>query len=289
MIMHVPYISVIIPTYNRPTNLARCLDSLAVQTTDPDVFEVIVVNDGGVDVTDVICTYTSFDTIRMINQSNAGPAAARNHGASMARGRFLAFLDDDCTPMPDWVSSIRSSAMAGTLIGGKVLNQLEDNLYAEACQSLIDFLYLHLAGSSELFFTSNNMVLASEDFQRIGGFNTGFRTSAGEDRELCIRAERMGLKLIHEPNIRIGHSHDMDLMHYMRLHHKYGRAIHTHRKAIEQLPSARYPAPGGFFRGLMLYPFRFRLRSPLIQTALLALSQVCAAWGYLRERYGRRN
>lgn len=284
-----PIISVIIPTYNRPAYLRQCLKSLAKQSADPSAFEVIVVNDGGTDVSDVILDLSSISGLRLINQQNAGPAAARNHGARLASGEFLAFLDDDCTPLPDWIASILNHATVGILIGGKVINRLENNLYAEACQTLIDFLYLHLAGSSDLFFTSNNLVIARDDFQRIGGFDTGFRTSAGEDRELCIRAERRGLKLIHIPDIRIGHSHDMDLLHFMRLHTKYGRAIHTYREALEKLPPARLKAPSGFYRGLLLYPFSRRLDSPLGQSALLALSQLCTFWGYLNERYGRRS
>ena len=286
--MNKPSISVIIPTFNRPSYLQQCLDSLAKQSDDPPAFEVIVVNDGGTDVSAVIQDFPSLTGLRLIDQPNAGPAAARNHGARQASGEFLAFLDDDCTPLPDWVSFISLHAKAGTLIGGKVINRLEHNLYAEACQTLIDYLYIHLAGSSDLFFTSNNMVIAKDDFQRIGGFDTGFRTSAGEDRELCIRAERSGLTLIHIPDIRIGHSHDMDLLHFMRLHTKYGRATHTYREALSKLPQARRKAPSGFYRRLLSYPFRAGLQSPLGQSALLALSQACTFWGYLIERYGSR-
>jgi GT2 family glycosyltransferase len=283
-----PSISVIIPTYNRPQNLRECLNSLSKQSVDRADFEVIVVNDGGVNVSAVVDNFSSMTSIRLIDQQNTGPAAARNQGAALAAGAFLAFLDDDCTPEPDWIESISRHAESGRLLGGKVINRLEDNLFAEACQTLIDFLYLHLAGSSDLFFTSNNMIIARDDFQRIGGFNTDFRTSAGEDRELCIRAERRGLTLIHIPAIRIGHSHDMDLMHFMRLHAKYGRASHTYRVALNKLPPATIKAPSGFYRRLLWHPWRAGLRSPLTQSAWLLVSQVCTVWGFLLERYANR-
>ncbi len=286
--MSQPIVSVIIPTFNRPARLLACLESLSAQDCPPDKFEVIVVNDGGEDITPVTGRFHGMINIRPAFQTNAGPAAARNLGASMAAGTYIALLDDDCTAMADWISSIIRFAKPGQLIGGKVFNLLSDNLYAEACQTLIDLLYLHLNGSSDLFFTSNNMVLAAADFQRIEGFNTSFRTSAGEDRELCIRAERRGLTLIHIPEIRIGHSHDMDLMHFMKLHTKYGRATHTYRKALAELPRARRTAPSGFYRKLLLYPVRANLRSPWRQAALLALSQACTFYGYLLERYGNR-
>jgi glycosyltransferase involved in cell wall biosynthesis len=283
-----PIISVIIPTFNRPSRLRNCLESLSKQDCPSDHFEVIVVNDGGEDVAPVTVRFIGILNIRQTFQSNAGPAAARNLGATMASGSYLALLDDDCTPMTDWISSIVKHARPGLLIGGKVFNLLSDNLCSEACQTLIDFLYLHLQGSSDLFFTSNNMVLSVADFQRIGGFNTSFRTSAGEDRELCIRAERMGIELIQHRDIRIGHSHDMDLGGFIRLHTKYGRATHTYHRAIRMLPPSKVKAPSGFFRGLLAYPFRNRLKSPVRQAMLLALSQVCTFRGYMSERYGNR-
>lgn len=283
-----PLVSVIIPTYNRPERLHTCLSSLSAQDAQQTSFEVIVVNDGGSDVSSVTRSFENTLNIRQVFQPNAGPAAARNRGASLASGSFLAFLDDDCSPMPDWISSIIKHAGPGLLIGGKVTNLLSDNLYSEACQTLIDFLYIHLGKSSDLFFTSNNMVMSAADFQRIGGFDTSFRTSAGEDRELCIRAERMGIQLIHQPEIRIGHSHDMDLGGFVRLHTKYGRATHTYRTVLRRLPPARLKAPSGFFRGLLAYPFRSRLKSPLMQALLLALSQICTFRGYMAERYGRQ-
>jgi len=97
-----PYFSVIVPTYNRPAQLANCLEGLACLEYPRDCFEVIVVNDGGSSVEDTVTAFHGKLMVKVLDQAKAAPAAARNKGASEARGQFLAFIDDDCTPTPKW-------------------------------------------------------------------------------------------------------------------------------------------------------------------------------------------
>src|SRR6476660_1471039 len=86
-----PLVSVIIPVYNGTCYLRAALESVFAQTYRP--FEVIVVDDGSLDDSGVIAQ--SFDDVRYIHQENQGVAAARNNGIEVARGEFLAFLDQD--------------------------------------------------------------------------------------------------------------------------------------------------------------------------------------------------
>lgn len=87
-----PLVSVIIPTYNGAAFLRAAIDSVLDQTY-PAV-ECIVVDDGSTDETPLIIN--SFGTlIHSQWQANQGPGCARNHGARLARGELLAFLDDD--------------------------------------------------------------------------------------------------------------------------------------------------------------------------------------------------
>lgn len=87
-----PLISVVIPTYNAELHIADCLESVASQR---GVFEteIIVVDDGSSDKTRE-CVQ-AFGLARLIEQSNAGPSAARNRGISECSGDFVAFLDSD--------------------------------------------------------------------------------------------------------------------------------------------------------------------------------------------------
>jgi glycosyltransferase involved in cell wall biosynthesis len=94
-------ISVIIPAFNAAVCIERCLESVLRQSYSN--YEVIVVNDGSTDRTaDVLRGYG--DRIRHFSQENQGPSAARNHGLSLAKGAFVAFLDADDYWLPDFLS-----------------------------------------------------------------------------------------------------------------------------------------------------------------------------------------
>lgn len=94
-----PRVSVILPTYNRPELLHRALASLALQTMTE--FEVIVVNDGGVDVAGVVDAWRTRLRLRHTrHSSNLGLPAARNTAIDLSTAPVLAFLDDDDLFLP---------------------------------------------------------------------------------------------------------------------------------------------------------------------------------------------
>lgn len=96
--MSAPRFSVIIPAYNAKDTLARALDSVLAQSWP--AFEIIVIDDGSIDATaEVAKSYG--DKIRYLHQDNAGVSAARNHGARIASGDWLVFLDADDWYYPD--------------------------------------------------------------------------------------------------------------------------------------------------------------------------------------------
>jgi len=96
--MSKPLVSAIIPTYNRAHIVCDAIESVLAQTyTD---IEVIVVDDGSKD--DTLARLKQYgERIRVISQTNAGPAAARNRGIAAARGRLIAFLDSDDLWLPE--------------------------------------------------------------------------------------------------------------------------------------------------------------------------------------------
>lgn len=94
-----PLISVIVPIYNAEPYLRKCIDSILAQTY-PEL-EVILVDDGSSDQSGVICEeYAQRDKrIIVIHQENTGQAGARNHGLSIATGKYVGFVDSD-----DWIA-----------------------------------------------------------------------------------------------------------------------------------------------------------------------------------------
>ena len=95
-----PLVSVVIPTHNRATMLARAIRSVLGQT-HPNL-EIIVVDDASADDTaNVVKRFTDPRVHYIAHATNRGGAAARNTGIRAARGEFIAFLDDDNTWAPD--------------------------------------------------------------------------------------------------------------------------------------------------------------------------------------------
>ena len=100
-----PMVSVIVPTYNRPDTLLDALRSILDQTYQD--FEIIVVNDAGSDVENIVRFLDKDGRITYIRHSaNRNLAAARNSGIRVARGKYIAYLDDDDLYRPDHLQTL---------------------------------------------------------------------------------------------------------------------------------------------------------------------------------------
>jgi GT2 family glycosyltransferase len=282
-------LSIIIPTYNRPEQLAACLGALCRQDYSLERFEVIVVDDGSnVPVDPMAWRYAKTLDIKIERISNGGPAAARNHGARIARGRFLAFTDDDCAPSAGWLAALAKTLNTNpeVLTGGKIQNALSENTHSVASQLILDFIYDYYALCSRpfRFFASNNMALASEFFQEVGGFNPHFRTS--EDRDLCDRWEDTGRQLVYVPEALVYHSNELNFRSFWQQHLGYGRGAfrfyqaHQHRHPNESsiVPSF-YLALARRLPALIMRQNRHRL----LLTSLMVLWQMANTAGFLQE------
>jgi glycosyltransferase involved in cell wall biosynthesis len=91
-------ISVIIPTHNRASTLARALDSVLAQTLQPR--EIIVVDDGSEDDTATLLA-RDYPACRHLHQPNQGVSSARNLGIAHVKGDWIALLDSDDAWLPE--------------------------------------------------------------------------------------------------------------------------------------------------------------------------------------------
>ena len=290
-----PDYSIVVPTYRRWNQLARCLSAIEALDFPRDRFEVLVVDDGSpTPPIDLVASLDRSLNVQVVCARHGGPAAARNTGARRARGRHLVFTDDDCAPNPDWLHAIDRwvTASAGPrVIGGHTVNRLADNIYASASQEIVDFLYEYFGGHSaeRRFFTTNNLVVPRADFLMIGGFDEGFELAAAEDRDLCERWRASGRELQYAPDVIVDHAHTLNFARFNRQHFHYGRgAFDLHRSRARRGRASLNVEPLRFYLGLITHPLRQSLSWRGVQLAFLHFwSQVAYVSGYIFERVRR--
>jgi GT2 family glycosyltransferase len=258
----------------------------------PKDFEVIVVDDGSPTVLDALVQQVaSARRILLLRKTHGGPASARNAGAKMARGRFLAFTDDDCRVEPGWLANLEARLRHGPeqMVGGPVVNKLAQNPYAVASQVILNTVYAHYNPDPEdaSFFASNNMAMSTELFLKVGGFDAGFPRAAAEDRDICNRWRHAGHKMTYAPEAIVYHHHDLTLRGFWRQHFNYGSGAWQYHARRARRRSGRLT------RDLMFHAHLPRLLRPSFSVleprqkiavgALLAIWQTANAAGFLSQ------
>lgn len=181
-----PFVSIIIPTRNRPANLLRCLELLIPQM--PADFELHVCDDSsGPETRNML--KQNFPFVACHPGSRRGPGANRNLGAQVTRGHWLIFLDDDCLPNSKLVASYHSAMQsagpeANIVFAGHTyrLDEHKDSLLWEAPSNSTD----------HSLPPSCNFALPRALFFKAGGFDERYTTSF-EDMEFFARLGLMGV------------------------------------------------------------------------------------------------
>ncbi len=290
-----PFFSIVVPTYRRPDAVVVCLESLAAQDYPSDRYEVVLVDDGsGAPPEEPTFRVQERLDVTLLEVAHGGPAAARNAGIARARGELIAFTDDDCAPSHDWLSRLadRFARTPDHAIGGHTVNQLVDNLFSQASQVLVDYLYSRWnpEGPGEArFFTSNNFAAPAHVLASVGGFDTSFPLAAAEDRELCDRWLERGHSLSYAPEAVVYHSHPMNLRQFCRQQAHYGRGAYH----LKQLRAARGAGPVSFeppdfYSEMMSFPLRHigGARGFAI-CGLFTVAQLAGAMGFFAQRWKR--
>ena len=102
-----PEFSIIVPVYNAERSLTRCLNSIQRQKYSD--FEVILVDDGSTDKSNIICRefVQEDERFKLLDQENSGPSVARNRGLNLAQGKYIAFVDSDDYLENDYLNLIK--------------------------------------------------------------------------------------------------------------------------------------------------------------------------------------
>ena len=198
--MNTPLFSVVIPTRDRNETLALCLDRLApgAQTLPHDQYEVIVADDSALTTARDLVS-DRFPWARWIAGPRRGPAANRNAGASIARGEWLAFTDDDCLPSPQWLEGF-------SVARGPKPDALEALEGRTTCRAGItsprQTAPVNLEGG---VLWSCNFAIRRAGFEAIGGFDERYPYAHMEDADLQARLRKAGYMIHFVPTAEIDH------------------------------------------------------------------------------------
>lgn len=216
-----PYLSIVIPTYNRAGKLDKTLAYLHEQTLNPDSYEIWVVDDGSSDETQIVLKHWEKRSPRVhsLQQKNAGQGVARNLGLAHTEGEIVLFIGDDiyatshfleehvrfhkenpepekaCLGLTEWWPNSEITPFMEWLVNGGPQFAYHQLL----AQKPASFWY---------FYTSN--ISLKKNFLGVKPFDESFKGYGWEDIELGYRLSKKGLKLIYTPTALAHHEHPME-------------------------------------------------------------------------------
>jgi GT2 family glycosyltransferase len=211
-------------TRDRPGYLSDCLQGLRFQTAPPGSFEIVVV-DSGSDraVSAEIAHLAQASGARLIRLEEPGVSLARNAGAEAGGTDWIAYLDDDAIPAPDWAASVLgviARREPPALFGGRILPLWEAPLprwWPHRLMGVLSIIehdravdYRSRGAPKGLEPYAANMVLHRPALRRAGGFRTeigrhGPSLLSDEEVQLAWALQSLGYSVRHEPSVLVRH------------------------------------------------------------------------------------
>ncbi|MEP6995016.1 MAG: glycosyltransferase [Acidobacteriota bacterium] len=204
-----PSVSVVIASDRVETLLPACLASLERQSGSGGLEAVVA---SAQEPRTAWCRVP----VRWVPVESRNPAQRRNRAAAAARGSILAFLDDDATAEPGWISGGTAALASAEIVGGPDLAP-QNAPYGERLSNLL--LATPWIGSGVPAHAWNprggpvkaphdvalcNLFVKRETFERLGGFDESFGY-IGEDTDFVRRALDSGARVVLDPAVRVRH------------------------------------------------------------------------------------
>lgn len=197
-----PALSVIVPVFGGWDRVPALLAALAAQ--DWRDFEVVLVDNAPAPDPRAVSAVAGDIPVRILHCPRPGSYAARNAGASEARGRWLAFTDADCLPEPGWLAALMRAWSEGQqpLLAGPVTIRPGPSPNRWAIFDTVRGIPQHIF-IRHGYATTANLALARKLFCKLSGFDP-LRLSGG-DAEFCRRARSHGIALEFVPDAVVNH------------------------------------------------------------------------------------
>lgn len=218
-------VTVCICTHDRLGYLCDCLAGLARQTVEGERFEVLVVDSASTgDIAVRIAQLAANSHARLLRVEQAGVSCARNAGAQAAAGQYIAYIDDDAIPAPDWIerilAAIEETSHPPALLGGRILPEWEaplPNWWPARLRGVLSIIEWEGQGEyrsgevpSGLEPYGANMVVHVPTLLAIGGFGrqagrVGNSLLSDEEVQLAWRLQAAGHSARHDSRIVVRH------------------------------------------------------------------------------------
>lgn len=291
-----PFLSVVIPTYNRLPQLRRCLDALYQQTCPRPDYEIILVDNGSTDNTPRFLADLqppSGVTLVTLYEPKRGPAAARNRGIRHARGHIVLITGDDIIPPPDLLDQHASwhRRFPDERVAVLGLTTWTPDRPITAFMRWLEnggpqYKYWAITDKQNVFyghFYTSNVSVKRSFLLACGLFDEDFPYATYEDTELAYRLAQKGMRLVYNEHAVGYHDHYTTLMSALRRMEMVGETEGLYRLKV------RGEAPDA---SLLRQPSL--LRRALVQlkfSLFLLLGRAAERWvvlpgvyGYLLER-----
>lgn len=204
-------ISVVIPSYNQPATVQRCIGSILEQDFE-GTYEVIIVDSSEKSKQEMLAAFcASLPKVQLIPlATQTFPGSARNVGIKAAQGEIIALIDADCVARPNWLKNIQENMGTGLILTGVIENGTEDSVYG-TCSFLVEFNhFLDFSGHRVPAHAAAtcNFACRKEVFEQIGYFTDD---RAFEDMLFCKKFTEQGGQIFRVNGIRIAHLNKTDL------------------------------------------------------------------------------
>ena len=284
-----PTVSVIVPVYNDPEGLARCLERLEAQSYPKDLYEVLVVDNGSSEPLDHVVG--RFPQARLLTEPRGGQFSARNTGVAQSTGAVLAFTDADCLPLVDWLE-VGVRALLETpgcaQVGGDVEVYARDRRRPTAVETyelIRAFPQQHYV-ELEHYAVTANMFTFRRVYDLVGPFNE--HMLSGGDNEWGKRLHDRGLVQVYCEEARVLHPARRS---FGALYRKIRRTSIGHRY-LNAIRKEKGYSPGRFLYDLrlpvkemsraMVDPRLPDLKAKLQYIGVAVFARVARAWARLR-------
>jgi len=217
-----PRISAVICTYNRDKYIRRSLECLAAQSLDPNLFEVIVVDNRSTDQTasivkDFIANHNG-NNFRYVYEENKGLSFARNRGMKEAAAPIVTYIDDDAEAVPGFLEAIVrffETHPDAKGAGGKVVPVYPEteeprwmNKYLNGFVGRIDFGNETKQYTEDMKYPAGcNMTYTKDILEQAGGFNNHL-TFRSDDKYIFFQVRNLTDQIYYLPDAQVFHNID---------------------------------------------------------------------------------